>query len=95
VSPVAQLDVRVVGQLQVRLMDQGGGVQRVRAPLAPELRRRDLLQLLVERRQQALQGIAVEGRRGRRDLYGFGSGAIDGPPPARGARWPPGEGFPA
>jgi hypothetical protein len=59
VRAVAALERSLVNQPQIRLMDQSGALQCMTGTFAPQLASRDLAQLLVNKRNQALEGFLV------------------------------------
>ncbi len=56
VRPALPVDLVVVHQAQVRLVDQGRGLERVVAAFAAQVAARHLAQFLVDRRQEFLRG---------------------------------------
>jgi len=52
-------EVRIPDQPQIRVVDQGGGVERLPRLLAGQLRRGQPAQLVVDQRQQLLRGVRV------------------------------------
>jgi hypothetical protein len=49
----------LVNQTQIRLMDQSGALQCMTGTFGPQLASRDVAQLLIDKRNQALEGILV------------------------------------
>src|SRR5262249_8816219 len=65
---------------QVRLVDQGGRVERLARPLVGELPRRELAELVVDERQELLGSERVAGRSGIQELGQVGHRAENTPP---------------
>jgi hypothetical protein len=56
---VLPVDVVLIGQTQVRLVDERGGLERVVRAFVPKLARSDVAQLRVNQRQKALECAAI------------------------------------
>jgi hypothetical protein len=59
VCAIAGFERSLVNQPQIRLMDQRGALQRMTGTFAPQLASRDIAQLLINKRDQALEGFLV------------------------------------
>ena len=56
---VLPVGVLLIHELEVGLVDERRGLQRVLGPLSPEMRVRDPVQFLVDERHQVIEGIAI------------------------------------
>jgi hypothetical protein len=59
VRAILPVDLALIDQLQVRHVDEGRCLQRVLAPLAREVARRDDAQLVLDDRDQPVQCLAL------------------------------------
>ena len=72
----APVDVPLIDELQERLVDERCGSERVFATLAPELRCREALELVVDHREQPIDGVRLAIREGGEESGDVGVGAI-------------------
>jgi len=59
VRAVVGFERSLVNQTQIRLMDQSGALQRMTGSFGPQLASRDVAQFLINKRDQAPEGILV------------------------------------
>jgi len=59
VGAILPMHVLLIHQLQIGFMDQRGRLQRMSGPLAPQVARRLLSQLLINQREQCVEGFLV------------------------------------
>jgi hypothetical protein len=75
------IDGALFDEAEVRLVDQGGRLQRVARPLLAKLTRGDPAQLGVDQREQAIEGAAIAAApvvEQRRDVMGRGHQEVEG-----------------
>jgi hypothetical protein len=74
VRAVLPLHLALVDELEVRLVDEGGGLEGVVGALAPQVARGELMQFAVDEREQVLQRVAVAAAPFQEELCNVGCG---------------------